>query len=695
MKQSLPARFVLAASSALAVFAPLASAQQSGSTAPMLEAVEVSGREPESLPPSIAVERKRLESTPGGVNLALPQQETGKRYTLRDALDYQPGIVLQDFFGGADQPVLNIRGSGIQSHPLSRGVMLLENGLPLNEADGSFIIGMLEPRDARMIAVRRGANALNPAADALGGELDFYNLTAADEQLGLMAQYGSFNTAVARGALGRQFDSGDLHLSVSGSNSDGYRDHSEQDRTAFRANLGLWSSEHFENRSWLSYTDQHFEIPGPLTRDAVFHDPESVTSNTMPMVPVTDPYRDTRQWRFANRSLWRGDNWRQTLGVYYQNTDDLFMSPLTRQKSDTDTMGAQYQFAGQIHTLDYGLGISWARTNMDRDFSGNPKNPTPAIRNMPLASYDAEAENFSIQPQAAWKFAPDWTLGGSLRWTHARRDLHEKRTDSEQNQDWSWGTPKIGLTWNPAETMTWFANVSNTREAPTFDQLIQIRTPPPAPAQMRTVELKPQRSTTFEIGGRGTFGAKDAPRWDVALYRMNLRDELIEYSPDGITTLTTNYDGKTRHQGVELGLSGTVRALGGEFDGRLAYTYSDFRFRDGVYSGNRLPGVPRNLFAAEILYRRGALQLGPNVRWVSGDTPVDFENREWYDGYAILGFKLDYQIAKSTHLFLQGDNLTDKRYISYATTPRNSTSGGVYFYPGNGISVAGGVRFTY
>ncbi len=683
--------------SVLTAFSVPASAQQEqdSSRIQTLDTVKVSDKAAESLPPSIAAERKRLERTPGGVNLALPQLEIGKRYTLRDALDYQPGIVLQDFFGGADQPVLNIRGSGIQSQPLSRGVMLLENGLPLNEADGSFVIGMLEPRDARMIAARRGANAVNAASDALGGELDFYNLTAADERVGLMAQYGSFNTGIVRGALGRQFENGDVHLSVSGSMSDGYRDHSDQHRSAFRANFGLWSGERFENRTWLSYTDQRFQIPGPLTRDAVFNDPESVTSNTMPMVPVTDPHRDTRQWRIANRSLWRGNGWRQTLGLYYQNTDDLFMGPLTRQKSDTDTMGAQYQFSGESRWIDYGFGASWAHSSMDRGFSGNPNNPTPAIRNMPTADYDAKAENFNLQATAAWKFAPGWSLDGLLRWTHARRDLNENRTGSQQEQSWSWGTPKVGLTWSPAATMTWFANVSNTREAPTFDQLIQIRTPPPAPAQMRTVELKPQRSTTYEIGGRGTFGTADQLRWDIALYRMNLRDELIEYSPDGITTLTANYDGKTRHQGVELGISGTLGGLGGEFDGRLAYTYSDFRFRDGAYGGNRIAGVPRNLLAAEVIYRRGALQVGPNVRWVFGDTPVDYENREWYGGYATLGLKLDYQIARDTHLFLQGDNLTDKRYISYATTPRNATGSGVYFYPGNGISVAGGIRFMY
>lgn len=113
-----------------------------------------------------------LEQIAGATNLIQPDQEA-RLSTLRDALDFQPGLVIQDFFGGIDQPRLNIRGSGIQSNPVNRGVLLLENGLPLNEADGSFVIGTLEARDASLIAVKRGANAREPGATTLGGSLNF------------------------------------------------------------------------------------------------------------------------------------------------------------------------------------------------------------------------------------------------------------------------------------------------------------------------------------------------------------------------------------------------------------------------------------------------------------------------------------------------------------------------------------------
>jgi iron complex outermembrane receptor protein len=153
---------------------PAAMAQE----VPTLAPVQVQGQDTSTpLQPAPAKAQARLLRIPGGTNLIEPEKEV-RSITLRDALDYQPGIVVQEFFGGIDQPRLNIRGSGIQSNPVNRGVLLLQDGLPLNEADGSFIISFLEPRDSALISVRRGANATSPAATTLGGEVDFQSYRA-------------------------------------------------------------------------------------------------------------------------------------------------------------------------------------------------------------------------------------------------------------------------------------------------------------------------------------------------------------------------------------------------------------------------------------------------------------------------------------------------------------------------------------
>ena len=102
---------------ALALLCPLAVAAEPAAQAPAqlpTVTVRAEGDAEAAAPlrPSVAAEQQRLDRVPGGTNLATPQQET-RLATLRDALDYQPGIVIQDFFGATDQPRLSIRGSGI------------------------------------------------------------------------------------------------------------------------------------------------------------------------------------------------------------------------------------------------------------------------------------------------------------------------------------------------------------------------------------------------------------------------------------------------------------------------------------------------------------------------------------------------------------------------------------------------------
>ena len=224
---------------------------------------------------SVQAERQQLAKIPGGTNLAEPQKEA-RLATLRDALDYQPGIVMQDFFGGTDQPRLSIRGSGIQSNPVNRGVLLLQDGLPLNEADGSFIIGLIEPRNASFISARRGANATTPGATTLGGELDFVSLTGVDERGRVRAEYGSFGREGLQAAVGSVGERLDGRISVSSDRYDGYRHHSASQRDSLQANIGFQGDGSFENRTYFSWTDLDFQIPNVIPKDRIQSDPRGV-----------------------------------------------------------------------------------------------------------------------------------------------------------------------------------------------------------------------------------------------------------------------------------------------------------------------------------------------------------------------------------------------------------------------------------
>lgn len=65
---------------------------------------------------------QKLNAVSGGVILSdLSSLKTQRSQTLKDAIGKESGVIIQEFFGGNDQPRLNIRGSGIQSNPQSHG----------------------------------------------------------------------------------------------------------------------------------------------------------------------------------------------------------------------------------------------------------------------------------------------------------------------------------------------------------------------------------------------------------------------------------------------------------------------------------------------------------------------------------------------------------------------------------------------
>jgi len=656
---------------------------------------------------TVQAEREKLAQVPGGTNLAEPQKKA-RLATLRDALDYQPGIVLQDFFGGTDQPRLGIRGSGIQSNPVNRGVLLLQDGLPLNEADGSFIIGMIEPRNATFVSALRGANARSPGATMLGGELDFVSMTGADERGRVRLEGGSFGRRGAQAAVGGVGERFDSRVSISSDRYDGYRHHSDSRRDSLQANVGFQGEGGFENRTYLTWTDLAFRIPNVVPKDRIHSDPRGVMGDgntpqdTLLNVYKRDPRRAATQLRLANRSRWGNDTLRQEVGVYWQDTDDLFNNMTSYTVTHSHTTGAQWQASGRPAGSEGALGwrtaVSWADSAMDRDlFATNPTNGQEMQR---FGRYNLGAQNLQALAAADWRLAPDWTLLGSMQWSHLTRDAQSRDTGTQLDQSWNFATPKVGVNWAATPSTRLWANLSRSQEAPTFWEIVSATVAPnsPATAQAELVRLQMQRATTLELGGAGQWGAgTNALHWTAAVYRSVLADELISTTDaNGIKVGTYNYRGGTRHQGVELGLSGSRRIGVGALDYRASWTYSDFRFRGGEYAGKQIAGVPRQLINAEVMLHMSAWRFGPNVRWMPVSTPTDHANTPGaeQDAYALLGLKLEWRDGPLA-LYAQADNVTDRRYASAYAIRNQAIAAQPGYLQGLGRSFTVGLNYQF
>src|SRR5688572_1190341 len=189
--------------------------------------------------PSISAARLQLEQVPGGT--AIVDAETYKRgraTTLKDALDFAPGVYVQPRFG-AEESRISIRGSGIQRTFHGRGIKLLLDDVPLNLADGSFDFQAIEPLAAQYVEVFRGANALEFGATTLGGAVNFVSATGYNSPLAqARLTFGSFDTIQGQVAAAGVRGASDYYVSLSHSSQDGFRKHAQQNTQRFYANLG-------------------------------------------------------------------------------------------------------------------------------------------------------------------------------------------------------------------------------------------------------------------------------------------------------------------------------------------------------------------------------------------------------------------------------------------------------------------------
>uniref|UniRef100_UPI003784DD8F TonB-dependent receptor plug domain-containing protein n=1 Tax=Prosthecobacter sp. TaxID=1965333 RepID=UPI003784DD8F len=249
--------------------AALAQSAPSGKPTTTLNEVVITAQKSPSLTiPSVEEKKEQLAKTiPGGAGVVDAEEyKRGRASTLKDALDFAPGVLIQSRFG-AEESRLSIRGSGIQRTFHGRGLWLMQDGVPLNLADGGFDMQAVEPLTSNYIEVYRGANALQYGGTTLGGAINFISNTGhTASPFQARFEIGSFNTRRAQISSGFVSGDTDVYASITASHSDGFRDWSEQESLRIFANIGTKLSANLENRFFITWVDSKSQLPGSLTK---------------------------------------------------------------------------------------------------------------------------------------------------------------------------------------------------------------------------------------------------------------------------------------------------------------------------------------------------------------------------------------------------------------------------------------------
>jgi len=696
------------------------------SAPPVLPETVVTAERESLTSPSIETLRERNAQIPGGVQVIDAETyKKGRATTLKDSLDYASGVFIQSRFG-AEESRLSMRGSGIQRTFHGRGLKLLQDGIPLNLADGGFDFQAVEPLSANGVEVFRGANALEYGSTTLGGAINFLSHTGYDApRFSGMFEYGSYESYRSQVAAGDVVGPFDYYASLSLFSLNGYREHSKQGNQRLFSNIGYQINPDLETRFYFTYVVTDSELPGNISKAQLEADPTNAARSGVPIFDYINSEwkRDFNILRIANKTTWKDGDHRLSLSTFWSRKD-LHHPILFVIDQFTNDFGAgvRYDFLGDVaghkNRLTLGFNPAWGFTNDDRYDNVSGKSGTHRAQQRDYATnLDLYAENqFWITEKAAI------SLGSQV--SYAQRTIDNAAVGTNEayknEQDW-WGlSPKLGFLLEPTKNTQVFANVSRSFEPPSFGELVGSNlsgfpnftltdTPPK--------ELEAQTATTVEIGTRGR--SKYAT-WDLAYYYSWLENELMEYEVAPGVGSTVNA-GKTTHQGIELGASydifhdifkkespvnlgtwdeGTYSSRP-SFDRvtlRANYLWNHFRYNgDSTYGDRALPGIPEHYIRAELVYEHPCgFYFGPNIEYVPAGYAVDSMNTLFTDSYALFGAKMGWRSARGFSAYVEVKNLADINYA--ATTGVIANAGGAdaaQFSPGDGRAFYVGFEYRW
>ena len=679
-------------------------------TTPIIEIKELANKSSTQL--DIKDARALIKTIPGGASITdLEDVRKGRQSTWQDSLGYTPGVYIQDRFGSEEARV-SIRGSALSRTFHSFGIKILQDGVPINYADGFFDMQTVDPNASSYAEVLRGPNASIYGATTLGGAINFVTPTGLNNPgTKIRAEAGSFayRKIFASTAGFSDFkDSGNLYdyyLAGSTTFQNGFRDHAEMENQKIIGNVGIKISNDLETRFYLSAVRSRTQLPGYLTKAELESDPSqansTLTSGIYPYRNKNNYRRDVDSQRISNKTTYTSGNNTYEFAVYAMNYEVWHpISSIVEQQAQTYGGHIKFTNVTDKNKLTLAYLPSYGTTDGTSKPSDNMGNSTgPAT-----SDYTQTSTNHSFLIEDKYNLTSKTLLVAALQYDSARRKVSDIGSASTSiannfNRLYNQWSPRVGLIYNISNDNQIFGSVSRNFEAPIIGT-----------AGTSTTARSAQSGVTFEIGSRGQAqwgNEAQKIKWDLTLFRANLKNEFQTRCKTDPNCTSTSSNSETVnipntiHQGIEFG---GQAFLNNYLEVKTALLYSDFKFDNNeIYRNNKMPGFAPVLLRAEMLYHSGSedrnsypnFYAGPKIEYASR-APMDNTNSLYNDPFTIFGFKAGQNINQTWSWFLDVRNIADKKYAATTNISSNySGTGGAAYYPGDGRSAYMGIEAKF
>ena len=599
--------------------------------------------------------------------------ERSNAQVVVDVLRDEVGVVVRDFYGNGKTASVDVRGFG-ETAPLN--TLVLVDGRRVNEIDLSGTDWTQIPLDQiERIEIVRGSGSVLYGDNAVGGVI---NIITRKPEKAFSAQagiaLGSYHFNKENGSVGGKWGPLGAILNFGYNATEGYRDNGWFRAKDIGGKITYDANENIAFSLDGSFHRDDQGLPGGIPKTLLKED-RRATLSPEDKAETDDGYLD-----FGMKArLWDVGRIEADLSYRERQVEDFFHSYFFEDERNLRTWGftprfiAERTIGGHGNKLTVGLDLYRSESEVDYKYStpGFTFTDYVEVKKKSVGAYFLD--QFSILENLIL------SLGYRQEWVDY--DLFQRSSNAKDSLRESEPAWNIGLDYLFDNGSSAFVSVKRSFRFPVSDELIQYY-----PTFQVNPSMKPQTGYHYEAGVRHAF--TDEIEGSLTLFWIDLEDEIF-FNPD--TFENENFP-ETRRQGVEIGAR--VRpfpwlAIWGN------YGYTKTLLLKDPFSGNDIPGVPRNKGSGGVAVElpKGFLLSGKvdavGSRYLISDWRNQFEK---LDGYYTVDAKLSY-VWKGLKAFVGVNNLTNQKYEEWAVT--NATGTSQVFYPSPERTFVGGISYSF
>ena len=724
---------------------------QATTTLPSVEVVS-----PTALP-GLGIARDRLPYTVERID---GRQITGENAVSLPELMGQrlQSVNLNEIQGNPFQADLNYRG--FSASPLlgtPQGLSVFLDGVRVNEAFGDTINWDLIPQAAiGDVTLMPGSNPLY-GLNTLGAAIALRTKSGDTHPGGEVELYGgSFGRISGQFEYGRALEDGwHAYAAGTGFDENGWRDYSPSTVGQLFAKIGRRTADYEFD---IGVTGANTDLVGnglvpqsmlAQSQTAIFTRPDQ-TKNQLGMLTLSGSARLADGSQLAGTAYFRSVRTRTLNGDVNDDFEDAVeegdvdaaAAIENRSRTQQNSAGAALQWSviSGIHQAAIGATVDGSRSSFEQ---GGALGAFDASRGVVDAgayeledALDGSVNNLGLFATDTISVLPNLFVTISARYNVARVKLTDTGPSApalDGSHRYSSFNPALGAAYQWLPSLTLYGGFAQGSRVPSP---IELGCADPArPCTLPNAlaadpPLNQVITRTFELGLRGRLD--DGIRWNAGLFQSTNSNDILFVGTTTSAGYFTNF-GKTRRQGLELGLSGN----NGPLEWGASYSYIRATFQSnacivsennstrgtssqcspedpsdpGVYEGDdliavtpgaRLPGVPAQTFKLAASYavteqwRVGLQFVAYSSIYVRGNENNRHEAGTYTDlngitrtylgpgtapGYGVLNLSTRYAVTPELELYARFANVLNKQYATAGALAENPFNAAGQFQP--------------